>query len=592
MKEGPRSPDVQGESGLPGLEDPSALPMDDVVEVFATLQKALRAYQLYDPNNPVYKRFVSNLRDAFSHVWESVEKLHVLVEEERLMWMGEEVYSHGSRSESLAFLLYKDGIRDITLLPGLEEDELEELLEVLHEARNVRREGDDLVTILWERDMERFRYSHVEYGGEGFELPEGEELAEEELQNLLGAEVKGLPGAPEADEQEDGEEAAEEGEAGGQAAGTVKKEDFNPSLYALDPDEMEYLHEELKKEWARDLREDVLSALFDRLEEPESRERQEEIVGILRTLMPNLLSRGAVRSAARVVEELVAVRGRGDVLDTAGWEAVEDLLVELSSEEVVGELLRSLEDGAIVPEPDDLVALFRHLRMGAVPPLLRTAEVVEAPELTRLLRETVAGIAENEPEGLLRALGSSDPLVVAGAAEVAAEMGLTEAASHLARLMESDSEAVRKAGVAAARSVPSSVLANAAQRALSDSSREVRIEAARSLASIGYGPAAARLGEIVTGKEIREADITEKIAVFEGYGRLGGGEAVATLDRLLNGKSLFRRKEPAEVRAAAALALGKVGTGEARAALEKAAEEDEPVVRSAVRRALQGEEAG
>ena len=36
-----------------------------VENLFSTLTKAIRAFQLYDENNPVYQRFVSGLADAF-----------------------------------------------------------------------------------------------------------------------------------------------------------------------------------------------------------------------------------------------------------------------------------------------------------------------------------------------------------------------------------------------------------------------------------------------------------------------------------------------------------------------------------------------
>ena len=585
-----QEPELTGGGALPGLEDPSDLPVEEVQELLQTFQKALRAYQLYDQNNPVYKRFVSSLRDGLSHLWDSVERLHLMVEEDRLIWLGEEVYRNENRSESLAFLLHKDGIRDVTLLPGLEEEELESLLEVLHQARNVRQEGDDLVTILWDRDLQLFRHSYVDYAAEGLDLPEAEALDDEQLQALVGGEVSGL-GLGEA-EVEGEEEEGEGGPGGGGApspAGTVNREDFNPTLYALDSEEERYLQEELEKEFRRDLRDEVLSALFDRLEEPEHRDRQEEILEILRTLLPSLLGHGALKPAARVVEELLEIRNDRDVLDKDGWEMVEQLVEDLSSAEVVGELIQGLEEGAIPPRAEELALLFRHLRMGALPPLLRSVESSENEEVAEVLQGTVADIARQQPEGLLRALGSSDPLVVAGAARVAGEMQLQEAASHLSRLFKSESPAVRLAAARTAGRIPSSVLANAAQQALEDENREVRIEAARALTAVEYAPSAKRFEEIVTGKAIREADITEKIAFFEAYGLLGGEEAVKVLDKLLNGRSLLRRKEPSELRAAAALALGRSGRPSARRSLEKADGDSEPVVRSAVNRALKGE---
>jgi HEAT repeat protein len=87
---------------------------------------------------------------------------------------------------------------------------------------------------------------------------------------------------------------------------------------------------------------------------------------------------------------------------------------------------------------------------------------------------------------------------------------------------------------------------------------------------------------------VRNAEISERIAFFEGYGMIGDPEAVTVLDRLLNGRGFLGRKEAPELRACAALALGKVGNPEAMASLRASQEEDDPVVRSAVSRALRG----
>ena len=70
----------------------------------------------------------------------------------------------------------------------------------------------------------------------------------------------------------------------------------------------------------------------------------------------------------------------------------------------------------------------------------------------------------------------------------------------------------------------------------------------------------------------------------------GDERAVDLLDGLLTGRGFLGRKEPPEIRAAAALGLGKVGTPPAREALEKARGETDPVIRSAVSRALKGED--
>jgi len=58
------------------------------------------------------------------------------------------------------------------------------------------------------------------------------------------------------------------------------------------------------------------------------------------------------------------------------------------------------------------------------------------------------------------------------------------------------------------------------------------------------------------------------------------------LERILVPRGLLGRREDPETRACAAMPLGKIRGPEARAVLERAAQDKEPMVRNAVSRAL------
>jgi hypothetical protein len=90
------------------------------------------------------------------------------------------------------------------------------------------------------------------------------------------------------------------------------------------------------------------------------------------------------------------------------------------------------------------------------------------------------------------------------------------------------------------------------------------------------------------GKAIRDADLTEKMALFEAYGSLCGDGGIAHLDGILNGKGFLGRREDPELRACAAMALGRIGSDPAMASLRQAQGEKDVVVRNAVNRALRG----
>jgi HEAT repeat protein len=67
---------------------------------------------------------------------------------------------------------------------------------------------------------------------------------------------------------------------------------------------------------------------------------------------------------------------------------------------------------------------------------------------------------------------------------------------------------------------------------------------------------------------------------------IAGPASLETLAAMLSPGGLFRRKETPEVRACAALAIGRLKTAEARELLQKYRDDKELVVRNAVSRAL------
>ncbi len=575
--------EVPGQVAPEGAEwdEDGALSSAAVKELFVTLGKALRAVQLYDENNPVYRRFVTALRESFQGLWEELGELKVHVEEDRLVLGGTEVYRAQSRTDSLAFLFFKDGIRTVTFLPGIEEEELEPFLGVLQSARNLKPDGDDLLTVLWEHEFAFFQYQYVDLLADGVVFPEagtgdlGTSPAE-----VLKAEL------PSEDDAEDASTA--EGEAAPERQ-TIAADDFNPTLYSLDPREKEEMRLAVEREDNRDLRGDVLFALFDRLEEPDRPDRQSEILEIIETLLPNFLSKGAVGPAALVLEELSRAYETPDVFDEERKKSVDDLLDSLSSPETIGELVRAIADGSVSPEPGVLGRFLLHLRSGALATLVKASGTIVDPALQASVVASVEGIARQSTSAVLALFSDPDPDVVSGAARLVGQIRVAGAAPYLAAILRHSDPSVRLAAIDATLAINATAAAEGLSSALHDPDRDVRIAAARAIGAMKHGGSGPVLREIIKGKGMRQVDVTEKIVFFEAYGSVGDPGSVKILDKLLNGKGFLGRREHPEIRACAALALGKVDSKVARAVLEKARREEDPVIRNAVVKALGGE---
>lgn len=553
--------------GAAGVVDADSDPelTSQVEELLRALSTALRGYRLYGTGSPNLDRFVGALRDRFAEVWGELDRLRLDVEEHRFRWEGRTVFPLGGDTGDLPFLFYKDGIRTLTFLPGVE-GEILELLETVARAPQLRGDEDDLVTLLWERDLTFLRYDAVE-------------LATESIETGAGAEPPARvdPAAV----REAASSAHEHG---------FTPQDFQEAIYFLDEGELQRLAEEIRREAERDLWADVVAALFDRLEDG-TPERRVRIVHVLGELLPSMLGAGRYDRAAAMIGELVELAGRPGLLPAPAIREVRTLFRHLSSRDTIDQLVQTLEDSPERVRGEDLSALLGYFPPESLAPLIGAVGAVARGDVRRLLEQAIERLATGHREHVVTLLGDPDPALVAEAARWVGRLQIGAAVGELVRILDSNTPAVRGAAIGAMQELRAATAARSILDRLEDDDRDVRIAAARALAILGYTPARGPLEAAVTGKRLRGADRTEKIAFFEAFGRLGGADAVPLLERMLNGRSWLGRGEPAEVRACAALGLARVRHPSAQAALAAAADDEDPVVRTAVARALRGEEA-
>ena len=531
------------------------------------LSKGIRATQLYLPNNPVYQRAVDNIRAAFRQIWQATDDLVFDVGETELRWEDNVVYSQDQRNESIAWTLFKDGVRSVTFRPGVEETEIVRFLGVLQQARNLQADApDDLLTLLWAQDFQFVAYTF-------------RELATENAVPIEKGET--IPSAPPTQIQHRVQE-----EAPPKREGLVSIDDFDTTLYFLEDGEVEYLKKDVDREYSQDLRRNVLSMLFDLLELQTYGTVRAELISIVENFIPYLLGAGDFRSVAYILRETRAILQRAREIIPEHRKTLEGLPSRLSQRDALSQLLQSLDEAAMHPTEEELAELFQELSPEALPTLMGWISKLHNERVKDLVQAAAARLAQANAGEVLKALGSEDSAAQLEMVKLAGRLKLPGAPDGMEPLLASGDRALKLAVVEALTAIASPSALRLLERAIDDSDRDVRIAAVRFLASRGYRNAAARVETIVSGSKLRNADLTEKMAFFEAYGALVGAKGIPALDKLLVAKGLLGKREDPETRACAAMALGKIRTPEARAVLERAAQDKEPLVRNAVTRAL------
>jgi HEAT repeats len=547
-------------------------------DALRALAKAQRAFQLYLPNNPTRAQAVEQTRAAFTKVWGAVPSVVLDIRETSFVWDDRVVYQDLERgTDGLPWLLYRDGLRALTLHAGFETLELEVLLQVFHRARTAAADEDDLVTLLWVADFQGVEYRHVELDGV-VDLA----VAAHDRTGGPGSEGAGREQAPLA------VPAAESGAPGdGPPAGFVRMEDFESTLYFLEPREVSYLQDELKREYTEDQRRNALGMLFDLVELPAAVEAGEHALGFIDQLLLESLTMGDYEQVAYVLREASATLRRSEHTEAVA-NGLRELPARLSEPAVMSQLLQALDEGARAPVPSVLESLFAELRPTALSPLVMWLGQATASPARASIERASLRLAGAHTSELTALLEHANATIVRGALRVATLLATPAAVPGLTRVLRGDDEGLRMDAIAALAEIASPGALQALERGVDDAHRDVRVATFRAIAARRHAGAMPRLAQVLRRKELRAADLGEKMAVFEAFGTVCGDAGVAELDAILNARGLLGAKENPEMRACAARALGLVGTASAIDVLQRAADTKDIVVRSAVARALRG----
>src|SRR5712672_1651658 len=89
------------------LDEPS-FPIIYVTDLLKYFVKAVRAHQLYLPNNPMHARSLESVRQAFAVLWQHTDEIDLQIVETQLVWEGRVVLDEQDKtSDNIAWLLYK-----------------------------------------------------------------------------------------------------------------------------------------------------------------------------------------------------------------------------------------------------------------------------------------------------------------------------------------------------------------------------------------------------------------------------------------------------------------------------------------------------
>jgi hypothetical protein len=509
-----------------------------------TFLQAVKGYRLYDANHPILTKFLDRLKTDFSRYFNEFDSFALQVGEFRLSHHGKLVYESEDIKESLAFVFYKDGIRELRFQKGLEFKEILDFLEVVRKADRVNRMVDDLVTLLWEKDFSHIAFSTVDEfleKGSGLvpateqDLYKGQEFRFEEETRQIGE------GKEEAFPEPTEEELK-------QALNPVPSQTLVEACQLM-PDEIEKIQRDVQQE----LQTEYLHALDNSLIEillhlGEDMDAYENMISYFQRIMESFLSQGKVGRAVIVLNSL-ANTIESIVLKDRQIFAIRRILEGCSSPraiELLGKAMRG--DGEV--EGDSIAEYMQFLTKQAIHPLCLLLGELPAGKWGKVVSDLVVKLTQDDIQPLTKYLSDRNPVLVCQILSILGRIGHPSMIKYLPNLVAHRDPGVREETL--------QLLVKFGEkgkdlivRFLKDPSPEIRSKASVNLAKVAKAQAVKPLTEIILSEDFYQRDYEEKVSFFKALGETGSKEVIPVLEQIAKKRFWFKKAKWEEMRVCA-----------------------------------------
>jgi hypothetical protein len=557
------------------VDDPTLEAVDDAViqEITAwvgQLVRTVKTSRLYDEANPTVVRFREDLMSSLTALLDRRGVLRLEVTSSTLSYSGREVHAARSRDDNLAGILHRDGIRVLTIEPGIGAREVESLLEQILYVTGPAAGDDDLVTLLWDADLPHVIIETVPIEGEAD-----------------GASEDDADTAPSVawPKQERGTAPLSVGD-GASASDVPRSDDWTPTEHPADLEEaFDELESKALFEIARfqegydaGLGEPVATGatriLRDCLASDLTAADREELVEFIPRVLREALALGDWITATESLRQIRTCDPQWSVEEfsrnLSGPQAI-------TTRKVIAALDRQDQKGM-----ESFLAMSRQFGAPLAEWLMYVLAGSEQARVRRPLARTIAELVADHPERIVPWLADERWYVVRNVVHILGWIGGDGIASHLRASSGHPEARVRYEVVAGL----SQISPAAARPILVEMVKEVDPQLfgmiVHQLGMDDHPSIAGKLTELLRADDFPGRSEEERRALFLAIATRGDAVLPALETELNHQGGLFSRRPDLD-RTAIALCIARIGTPAAKAALERGARSNRGPVRKACR---------
>jgi hypothetical protein len=548
-----------------GTEDPE---IASVKRVLKLLDKTAKSNRTYGSTNPVALKFSQQLFEELTAHLSTYSKLAFLVRRSELLCKECVVYQEekDSGSESVAFKLYADGIRELVLHQGLTQEDLTFFLDSLWGGLDPTKDDDDIVTRLWSKNLSTLTIVTAEEvakastGNDGLlRLDGGTHSSDSTLRELLDLEQRRRQGGAGAEESG--------GNAGGGAATPNRRFQSGLVGYEVTEEELAALAKEIEAENTRDSTVYLLDMLSVILASEKSSAMLSKLFGLWGSIVASLIHEGrwtVLESVLGLLHETETVRP--DISDEHKQQ-----LASLFTGLGQPDRLKAIEvylNRTPNANTEGLSTILLLMKPDAVPGLCSLLANLESAAHHAIVSDAIRILAKDHPEPVLRGLADRRPVYVRNLLAIVLKWNNPQFVDSVEKLVRHPDAQVRKEVVRAIGLFRPSGNGMKLLSLMTDADESVRLAALKLLMSGQYTVPFSAWSPMLSAEEFLDRPMSERRAVVQAVRTTCGDEAIPFWEHLFTEWNWTNRKKKEELAILGTEALAKLATAAAIATLE------------------------
>jgi len=525
------------------------------------LTQTVKTYRLYDSGHSIPLKFLERLMKDFNQHFDQYDSFSIQIGEDQISYQGNVVYKIQDAQEmkgSMPFLFFKDGIRGIQFLKGLEDKELEDFLNLIRKSDLLDRQEDDLVTLLWERDFSHIDFVIVD------DFLEDSTYTPGTYEDLLGGlEFNVLEGGLEEESVSKEVSGTKSTEANVTDAEKVKlfldlsSEQSFMQACVLNSDEMEEIDREVQEEQQPERLNVLVNEIMEiLLHLGEDIDAYENMISYFKTTIESFLQEGQIGKAV-VIFQIDHHIMNSMVLKDKQISALNAILEFASGPRSIALLGKAIK-GVGAGDSESILQYFQFLTKQAIDPLCHLLKELEPGKWRKWVSDRIIELCKDEIKPLSKSLSDPDLLFISNMLYILGRIGHPSTPEYLGKLVTHPDPKIRgetlqllsKFGVKGIGLV---------QKMLRDSSPEIRAKASLVLTKMDKNRAARLLIDIILSEDFYKRDYEEKVSFFKALGETGSKEAIRVLQEMSKEKKWFKGAKWNEMRVCAANTLKMMG---------------------------------